>query len=215
MYLAGSADEAAVSIDEQIRSARKLGRSNINRRQVNGKALANLDDAHRSLPRAAAMLVLLASLGVLAGCPNGRHEENPVVAAPLLPREIRLHPFTGTRTFDPTGGLRGVEARVEVINHLGEPTNAFGSFLFMLYAYRPREADPRGQRLDTWEITLNNARQNLQYWDSLSRTYKFPLVLREPLPVGKQAVLEVYFQDPVQPEGSPRLFDRRVFISGE
>lgn len=160
-----------------------------------------------------ASAALLAALAVLSGCPS--RDARPVVPEQLLPREIRLHPFTGTRTFAPAGGLSGVEARVEVINHLGEPTNAFGNFLFMLYAYRQHEADPRGGRLDTWQIELTGTKQNLLYWDSLSRTYKFPLVLREPLPVGRQAVLEVYFQDPAQPEGSPRLFDRRVFVSGE
>jgi hypothetical protein len=163
---------------------------------------------------AAIPVALLASLAALTGC-QPHSDAPPVVAAPLLPREIRLHPFTGTRTFDPAGGLRGVEARVEVINHLGEPTNAFGNFLFMLYAFKPHEADPRGQRLDCWEIQLTDTKQNLQYWDSLSRTYKFPLVLRQPLAVGKQAVLEVYFQDPAQPAGTARLFDRRVFVSGE
>ncbi len=157
-------------------------------------------------------LALCAAVLPFSGC-GGKKE--PVVAGPLLPREIRLHPFTGTRTFDPSGGLKGVEARVEVINHMGESTNAFGNFLFMLYAYRPHEADPRGRRLEAWQIELTDKDKNLQYWDSLSRTYKFPLVLHEPLPVGHQAVLEVYFQDPCQPKGSPRLFDRRIFISGE
>jgi hypothetical protein len=161
------------------------------------------------------LLALVAGSCLLAGCPPMRGDNSAVVPTQLLPREIRLHPFTGTRTFDPAGGLRGVEARVEVINHLGEPTNAFGNFLFMLYAFRPHEADPRGQRLDAWAIELAGTKENLQYWDSLSRTYKFPLVLREPLPVGKQAVLEVYFQDPAQPASAPRLYDRRVFVSGE
>lgn len=161
----------------------------------------------------AAAVAVLAAVAA-AGC-NGSRGNGPQVAAPLLPREIRLHPFTGTRTFDPEGGVRGVEARVEVINYLGEPTNAFGQFLFLLYAHRPHEADPRGQRLDTWQIELTDPRQNLRYWDSLSRTYRFPLALRQPLPVGRQAVLEVYFRDPGQPGDGPRLFDRRVFVSGE
>jgi hypothetical protein len=175
----------------------------------------NMKNLNRLLhmPRSAVILLCL-SLTATAGC-QSRPQNGPLVAAPLLPREIRLHPFTGTRTFDPSGGLRGVEARVEVINYLGEPTNAFGCFLFMLYTWRPHEADPRGPRLDCWQIELNDTKKNLQYWDSLSRTYKFPLVLHESLPVGKQAVLEVYFQDPAQPEAAPRLFDRRVFVSGE
>ena len=44
MYLTGFADEAAVSIDDQIRATKELGWSNIEMRQVNGKALADLDD---------------------------------------------------------------------------------------------------------------------------------------------------------------------------
>lgn len=44
MYLTGFADEAAVSIDDQIRATKQLGWSRIEMREVNGKAFTDLDD---------------------------------------------------------------------------------------------------------------------------------------------------------------------------
>ncbi len=44
MYLTGFADEAAVAVDDQIRATQALGWSNIEMRQVNGKAFTDLDE---------------------------------------------------------------------------------------------------------------------------------------------------------------------------
>lgn len=159
---------------------------------------------NRSILSACLLIVVMAG-----GCPPGRSAGR--VPPPLLPRTIRLHPFTGTRTFDDGGKTRGIEARVEAIDHFGDSTKAFGIFRFELCRHLPHRADPRGQRVSVWAVDLRDAEKNVQYWEPVSRTYKFPLAWGKPIPVGSKYVLRIILS---LPDG-PRLFDQRIFVSGQ
>ena len=164
----------------------------------------------RSPRRARALpALLLLVLAGPAGCDGGA--KTGTTPAPLLPKSVRLHSFTGTRTFAAGGGVSGIEARVELRNQFDDATMALGTCQFSLYEHRPRQGDPRGRRLDFWSIDLTDPQTNQKYWDSISRTYKIPLAWDKPIPVGTKFVLEVAFS---APEG-PRLFDQIVRVSGE
>jgi sugar phosphate isomerase/epimerase len=67
MYLTGFADEAAVAIDDQIRATAALGWSNIEMRDVNGKAFTDLDDGEFD-----AVLATLQKSGVRVNCFGSR-----------------------------------------------------------------------------------------------------------------------------------------------
>jgi len=54
----------------------------------------------------------------------------------LLPRAISIHPFTGTRTFDKAGRVKGIDVRVEALDAYGDSTKAFGKFRFALYQHQ-------------------------------------------------------------------------------
>lgn len=157
----------------------------------------------------------------LAGCeglggpnPLGTPQPQQPVPPPvnyMLPKTIRIHPFTGTRAFDEGGGIRGIDARVEALDYFGDATKAFGDFRFELYDYRINNPDPKGARRMVWEEKLNDPKANRVHWDDVSRSYQFKLEWSEGVPVGQKFVLVAIFSSPF----TERRFAQRVFTSGE
>ena len=180
-------------------------------------------------PHRAGATLLLPTLfaAALAGC-DGQQEsfgkwpwakpprERVDVAVPepidlLLPRTIRVHPFTGTRTFDQSGGVRGIDVRVEALDAYDDSTRAFGKFRFALHQHRRGGEHPRGDRIATWEEDLMDGEVNQLHWDNITRTYKFKLRWDHPIPVGRKFVLVVTFDSPF----TERRFAEQTFISGQ
>ena len=128
----------------------------------------------------------------------------------LLPQSIRIHYFTGTRNFDKTGGIKGIDVRIEAIDHYGDPTKAFGDFRFEMYSFLPNSTDPKGKRMAVWQEAMMKPEKNLLHWDKVTRTYDFKLQWNKPIPVGKRFVLVAVFSSPF----TERFFSQRVFISG-
>lgn len=129
----------------------------------------------------------------------------------MLPRDIRIHPFTGMRTFDETGGIKGIDVRIETVDAYGDAAKAFGNFRFEMYEFLPNSIDPKGKRIATWEEALLKSKKNLLHWDKITRTYKFKLQWDKPIPIGKRFVLVVIFSSPF----TERMFTERVFVSGQ
>ncbi len=170
-----------------------------------------------------------AALALSAGCNGGRfsmtspakpavsaHPELVDVKVPaplqlLLPKAIRVHPFTGTRTFDEAGGVKGIDVRVEALDAYGDATKAFGKFNFALYQYQANSPNPRGPRVATWEEDLMDPEKNLIHWDSITRAYAFKLQWYRAIPVGQKFLLAVDFSSPF----TARKFTERVFVSGQ
>jgi hypothetical protein len=144
------------------------------------------------------------------GGPAGDVEPVPAPVDLLLPTSIRIHPFTG-RTFDEAGGISGIDVRIEVLDHFGDPTKAFGDFRFELYDFVPNKLDPRGKRIGVWDVPLLKSSENLLHWDKITRMYVFKLQWPEPIPVGKRVVLVATFDSPF----TTRLSDQRQFVSGQ
>ncbi len=151
------------------------------------------------------LLLTSAACTWMAGCVDDTVGKTPPA---LLPAGVRLHPFTGTRQFDESGDLRGIEARVEVRDHFDDATKAFGTFRFEAYGYRPFQSDPRGKTLAKWAVDLTSPEPNLNHWDTIHHTYRFRLKWDAPLPIGRQFVLRIVFSPP----DGPRLFSQRVFV---
>jgi len=156
---------------------------------------------------------LLAWTLLLGGCPPPAPAPSdvPYPINLTLPKTIRLHPFTGTRVFDDAGGTRGIDVRVEALDHYGDSTKAFGRFRFELYEFLPRSADPKGRRLSAWDIDLNDPRANFVHWDGITRTYQFKLQWGRGIPVGERFVLVAVFVS----GHTDLLEDERTFVSGQ
>lgn len=129
----------------------------------------------------------------------------------LLPQVIRIHPFTGTRTFDDAGGVKGIDVRIEAIDAYGDSTKAFGKFQFALHEYQPGRPNPKGRRIATWEEDLLEPKKNLIHWDNITRAYKFKLQWYRAIPVGRAFILVADFTSPF----TERKFAERQFISGQ
>jgi len=147
---------------------------------------------------------------LLSGC-NGVKLPGGEVPPPMLPAQIRIHGHTGMRTFSDGGGIKGIEAQIEVLDTMGDRTKAFGSFRFELYTYNSARPDPRGKRIAVWARDVKTLEANREHWDRLFQAYRFQLAWDEPIAVGRKFVLQVIFSSPY---GS-RLFDQRTFVSGE
>jgi len=178
---------------------------------------------------AAATWLAVMAMTVVAGCGDGKFgfgsSGNPMIATRpepadvkvptplhlLLPKAIRIHPFTGTRTFDEAGGVKGIDVRVEALDAYGDATKAFGKFQFALYQHKADSPSPRGAQVATWEEDLLSAEKNLVHWDSITRAYAFKLQWYKAIPVGQKFVLAIDFSSPF----TPRRFAERVFISGQ
>ena len=139
----------------------------------------------------------------------GRQIPSPINL--LLPKSVRLHPFTGTRTFDAAGGVKGLEVRIEAFDASGDSTKAFGEFRFELYEFVANSANPKGRRLGVWSENILQPNRNQLHWDSITRTYLFKLQWYEPITVGQQFVLAAVFSSPF----TDRLFTERVFVAGQ
>jgi len=167
-------------------------------------------------------LLCLLALSVVGGC--GRQDWSLQTKAPtgeglrpvpspidlMLPKSIRIHPFTG-RMFDEAGGVSGIDVRIEAIDHYGDATKAFGNYRFEIYRFVPNSLDPKGKRLATWDEALLDPKKNLLHWDKMTRMYVFKLQWDRPIPVGQRVVLLVTFDSPF----TPRLSDERQFVSGQ
>jgi hypothetical protein len=165
----------------------------------------------------------------VAGCNGGKFDlkapwDSPAAQKPepaqrpvpepihlLLPKAIRVHPFTGTRTFDQAGGIKGIDVRIEALDAFGDSTKAFGKFFFALHQYVADNPEPKGRQIANWEEDLLEPKKNLLHWDSITRTYEFKLQWYRPIPVGSKFILVASFASPF----TERKFAERVFVSGQ
>ena len=145
------------------------------------------------------------------GAISGAKVAVPAPISLTLPSQIALHPFTGIRVFDESGGIRGVDVRIQAMDASGDSTKAFGDYRFELYAFRANSTDPRGAKLATWEVSVADAKTNALHWDNITRAYKFKLQWDQPIPVGQQYVLAAVFSSPF----TERLMAQRVFVAGQ
>jgi len=161
------------------------------------------------------LVIAVLSGGAIGGCNFfGRPSPGGQVPEPIntmLPKTVRLSPFTGTKTFSEAGGVRGIDVSLQAIDSYGDPTKAFGNFRFELYEFRPNNQDPRGDQVGVWEEDLLKPERNLLHWDNIAWAYKFKLKWRRSLPVGQKYVLVVVFTSPF----TERKFAQREFVSGD
>jgi hypothetical protein len=157
----------------------------------------------------------LAAIAVTVGCENSFSTLNaatlPAPMREFLPREVRIHPFTGARVFGEDGGIQGIDLRIETIDGFGDANKAFGTFRFELFRFAPDRADPKGDRIMMWNEDLTDPKTNRIHWDAMSRTYQFKLVWSQSIAIGQKFVLLATFEDP----WGPRVFDQRTFMAGE
>jgi hypothetical protein len=150
------------------------------------------------------IVVVLVACGLIAGCDSvgfkGTSRESQTIEGattwPFVPVAMRVHPFTSIAR-DPVTGSHMLEARVELLDRLGDVTKGVGDFRFELYT-APEKASQQGseRRVAYWDVPMTSLDANARHWDPITRTYVLKLRLEE-LPTPEQHLkLHAQFTDP-------------------
>ncbi len=154
----------------------------------------------RLRPPAPALLAAVVVSLAVSGCAE---RNKPAVGDPqlaayvalVMPARIEVQRFlTKPVSFADNGSADGLEVILAAYDAADELTKAAGAFQFELSTRKRGET--LGTRLDFWAVEINTEKALGEYRDSLSRYYRFPLLLKEkPLPPGDY-VLSVSLQLP-------------------
>lgn len=117
----------------------------------------------------------------------------------LMPRRIEIvKPFTRLKSFDDDPVPDGIELLVRAINALDSPGIMVGHVRVELYEYAPASAEPKGHRLEHWDIDLTSPEDQRRYWNALTQMYEFRLgVDAKAIPRADRYVLLVTYDSPL------------------
>lgn len=141
---------------------------------------------------------------VVAGCggPKGAGSTmGPPSTAEALenarPHRIEILPFTKPKALNQDLVPSCIEVTLRTLDAMNDPVKAWGTFHFELSRYRPASGDPHGDALQSWTNSIGSIKQQGQYWDRVTQTYRFPLAWEgTPLEPQKKYVLDVSFNAP-------------------
>lgn len=163
------------------------------------------------------LVLAMCGAALTTGCQTpGRSlsAEDPELAGVLrllLPAKIEIQRYlTKPYDFDGAGSANGLEVIVSVTDSFGDPVKCLGTFHFELYTMRMASGDRLGQEVANWPVELADEKSMIQYWDRLTRSYRFPLRLRSGvLPPGRY-ILNARLVTPAR----ENLFDSYEFSHG-
>ncbi len=150
------------------------------------------------------LVMMVGALGsaMLAGCDSfGMDGRGDLVAQEdavklLLPRRIKIEPFTRVKSFDEDEIPDGIEVRLRPLDRFGDPIKIVGALHFELYTYRKAAADRKGEQLQFWQVSISTPQDQRRYWDRTSQMYEFPLAWEGIPPPTDQCVLLVTYESP-------------------
>ena len=155
--------------------------------------------------RAQVVAVLCGLLAGVVGCKErtvsmSDAEAKQQALALLLPQRIRIEPFTRV-TIDPAAGMPGeLNVYVRAEDQFGDPIKVAGTFNCELYAFKQASGDPKGERVELWQMPVLDHKDQQRYWDHTAQMYEFRLQIRHlvteegvpPLGTGKAVLLLTY-----------------------
>lgn len=130
----------------------------------------------------------------------------------MMPKEIEIQRYlTKPVSFSGSGDANGIEVILAARDSFGDPTKIIGTFQFELCARRVASSDRLGRRVALWPVEINSDQTLLKYWDRLSRFYKFPLQLDQPVLPPGDYILTARLRSA---GGDETLFDEYAFTHG-
>jgi len=152
------------------------------------------------------LMMTMLLVGVMlfaAGCENlgfkgdQIHLDARQAVWPFAPVAMRVHPFS---TFEPGDEPETLvlEARVELLDRVGDTTKGVGRFRFELYqiaAAASREGEDL--RLMQWDGSIDTLELNRRHYDPITRTYVFKLKIDEPIEPRQKLRLDVQYTNQV------------------
>jgi hypothetical protein len=163
-----------------------------------------LDGMTWRIPRALLVLIGVGAVGLCVGCDQvrlkggpGEPGTSPQIDWPFVPVSMRIHPFTSIE-YDAEHETVVLEARVELLDRLGDMTKGVGDFRFELYkaSERATSLPVQEEMLYVWNVSMLTLAENQQYYDPITRTYAFRLKMQQVPPPGTAVRLFGHFADP-------------------
>jgi hypothetical protein len=118
----------------------------------------------------------------------------------LMPATVKIvAPFTRFRSPDKDGRPVGIDVLVQPVNAFGDPVNIAGTLIVELYGFQPASGDPKGAKLEQWDIALTSERAQQTYWNRTTSMYEFRLQF-DPAKVtsDRKFVLQVLYNTPLK-----------------
>ena len=118
------------------------------------------------------------------------------------PRPVRVRVYPASRFVADQNRKRVVlEARIELLDDMGDSIKSVGEFHFELLGEPGRGRTTLDRRLYTWDVPLLTLRQQQSHYDKVTRTYLFRLKMDDAFSPSKDTTLKVWFV----PSGGHRL----------
>ncbi len=139
------------------------------------------------------------ALLVLIGCKsNPKVDADTANLGMLLPKQIKIQPFTKIKSFDDDRVPDGVAVVVRPTDQFGDPVKLVGHVYFELYAYQNASAERKGERIEFWDRTIATEKDQKLYWDRTAQMYEFPLGWTQGIPSSpsRKFVLTVTYRTP-------------------
>lgn len=119
--------------------------------------------------------LILCACGCLAGCKLDRvivsevveNEEGMVIPGPFAPDAMRVHPLTHTEN---VGGETRLVVHIELSDGWGDTVKGLGTIRAELERV---DVQSLGDASTTWDIDVSGIEDNMSYFDSVTRTYRF------------------------------------------
>jgi len=145
-----------------------------------------------------------AVLFVAPGCKSapraGDEAARREMFALLMPERIEIvKPFTRVKSFDRDNKPDGIELLLRAVNSLDNPgLMIVGHVRVELFEHVEASAEPKGRRLDHWDIDLSSAARQKAFWNQLTQMYEFHLGIDPAvLPREKALVMAVTYNSPL------------------
>ena len=117
----------------------------------------------------------------------------------LMPGKIEIvAPFTRVKSFDDDTTPDGIELLLQAVNCLGDPGMIVGRVHVDLFEHVPASSDPKGRRLQYWDVELSTIQQQRTFWNQATQMYEFRLGVDPGLiPAKDRFVLHVMYTSPL------------------
>jgi hypothetical protein len=97
----------------------------------------------------------------------------------IRPVAMRVYPSSG---FTEYGGRHVLEARIELLDEMGDTVKGVGHFRFELFAGEGPGQSLVGRLVENWDVAMLSLEQNRAHYDPITRTYRFMLGMTRPPP---------------------------------